>query len=74
MQDLMVDSVRMKKRRRNSAQSKVLVCRPIRESVQQCLSTAPYPKGVDIGVFTCKAISPTEKQWYQPHCTAPTEL
>lgn len=32
MQDLMVDSVRMKKRRRNSAQSKVL-CRPVREKV-----------------------------------------
>lgn len=33
MQDLMVDSVRMKKRRRNSAQSKLLVCRPVREHI-----------------------------------------
>lgn len=52
MQDLMVrmkePPVRMKKRRRNSAQSKVLICRPIRESIQQWLSTAPYPKGVNI--------------------------
>lgn len=48
MQDLLVDCVRMKKRRRNSAQSKVFVCRPIREHIRQCLSTAPYPKGVDI--------------------------
>lgn len=30
MQNLMVDSVRMKKRRRNSAQSKVIACRPVR--------------------------------------------
>lgn len=62
MQDLLADSVRMKRRRRNSAQTKVLVCRPVMEHIQQSLSTAPYPKGVHIGPSTCKAISHSEKQ------------